>query len=75
MLLIDKQNNVYEQKKRTYDCLTVYSLNGIVTLTNRNPSDNVTWSIRVTLAHILGDQIAAQTETNRNDFRRWIFAF
>lgn len=49
--------------------ISIYLLNRVITLTNRNAANNVTGSTRVTLAQIFGDQITAQTETNRNDFR------
>lgn len=52
----------------------MYSLNGIVALADRNTANDVAGSVYVTFAQILGDQIASQTEANRNDFRRRISA-
>lgn len=43
------------------------SLDGIVALTYGYASNDLVWLCLLVLAHVLGDQIAAQTETNRDN--------
>lgn len=51
-----------------------YSLDGIVTLAYRNATNHIAWSTCVSIAQVFRHQIAAQTETHRDDFRCWKFA-